>query len=187
MKLLIGLGNPGKRYEATRHNVGFMAVDELVHQEGASYDKALFDASFTQVLYQGQKALIMKPLTFMNLSGNAIRPLMNYFNIALEDICVIYDDMDLPVGKIRLRQKGSAGGHNGIKSMIECLGSNEFKRIKVGVGRPQAGRSVTNHVLSRFDKEEEDDLILAVERAVDAAKDWIKGGDFAQTMNRYNQ
>ena len=122
----------------------------------------------------------------MNLSGQAVRPLMNYFKIGIEDIVVLYDDMDLPVGKIRLRQKGSAGGHNGIKSIISCLGSDQFNRIKIGVGRPAPGRSVVNHVLANFEKEEQEDILASVAKSVEALRDWIKGDNFIQTMNRYN-
>ena len=128
----------------------------------------------------------MKPLTYMNLSGQAVRPLMNYFKIGIEDIVVLYDDMDLPVGKIRLRQKGSAGGHNGIKSIISCLGSDQFNRIKIGVGRPAPGRSVVNHVLANFEKEEQEEILSSVSKSVEALRDWIKGDNFIQTMNRYN-
>jgi len=133
MKLVVGLGNPGAKYKGTRHNVGFMTMDEVAYQEKFDFDKAQIG---------GEKVIFMKPLTFMNLSGEAIRPLMNYFKIGIEDLLVVYDDMDLPVGKIRLRQKGGAGGHNGIKSIISCLGTSEFNRIKVGVGRPKDGRTV---------------------------------------------
>ena len=122
----------------------------------------------------------------MNLSGQAVRPLMNYFKIGIEDIVVLYDDMDLPVGKIRLRQKGSAGGHNGIKSLISCLGSDQFNRIKIGVGRPAPGRSVVNHVLANFEKEEQEEILASVDKSVEALRDWIKGDNFIQTMNRFN-
>ena len=186
MKLVVGLGNPGAKYKGTRHNVGFMTMDEVAYQEKFDFDKALFDAVFAQVKMGGEKIIFMKPLTFMNLSGEAIRPLMNYFKIGIEDLLVVYDDMDLPVGKIRLRQKGSAGGHNGIKSIISCLGTSEFNRIKVGVGRPKDGRTVVGHVLNRFEKEEEEDIIFAVQKSVDAIRSWIETSDFVKTMNQFN-
>ena len=186
MKLVVGLGNPGAKYKGTRHNVGFMTMDEVAYQEKFDFDKALFDAVFAQVQMGGEKVIFMKPLTFMNLSGEAIRPLMNYFKIGIEDLLVVYDDMDLPVGKIRLRQKGSAGGHNGIKSIISCLGTSEFNRIKVGVGRPKEGRTVVGHVLNRFEKEEEEDIIFAVQKSVDAIRSWIDTDDFVKTMNQFN-
>ena len=140
MKLVVGLGNPGAKYKGTRHNVGFMTMDEVAYQEKFDFDKALF----------------------------------------------VYDDMDLPVGKIRLRQKGSAGGHNGMKSIISCLGTSEFNRIKVGVGRPKEGRTVVGHVLNRFEKEEEEDIIFAVQKSVDAIRSWIETDDFVKTMNQFN-
>ena len=186
MKLVVGLGNPGAKYKGTRHNVGFMTMDEVAYQEKFDFDKALFDAVFAQMQIGGEKVIFMKPLTFMNLSGEAIRPLMNYFKIGIEDLLVVYDDMDLPVGKIRLRQKGSAGGHNGIKSIISCLGTSEFNRIKVGVGRPKDGRTVVGHVLNRFEKEEEEDIIFAVQKSVDAIRSWIDTDDFVKTMNQFN-
>ena len=186
MKLVVGLGNPGAKYKGTRHNVGFMTMDEVAYQEKFDFDKALFDAVFAQVQMGGEKVIFMKPLTFMNLSGEAIRPLMNYFKIGIEDLLVVYDDMDLPVGKIRLRQKGSAGGHNGMKSIISCLGTSEFNRIKVGVGRPKEGRTVVGHVLNRFEKEEEEDIIFAVQKSVDAIRSWIDTDDFVKTMNQFN-
>ena len=186
MKLVVGLGNPGAKYKGTRHNVGFMTMDEVAYQEKFDFDKALFDAVFAQVQIDGEKVIFMKPLTFMNLSGEAIRPLMNYFKITIEDLLVVYDEMDLPVGKIRLRQKGSAGGHNGIKSIISCLGTSEFNRIKVGVGRPKEGRTVVGHVLNRFEKEEEEDIIFAVQKSVDAIRSWIETDDFVKTMNQFN-
>ena len=186
MKLVVGLGNPGAKYKGTRHNIGFMTMDEVAYQEKFDFDKALFDAVFAQVTIGGEKVIFMKPLTFMNLSGEAIRPLMNYFKIGIEALLVVYDDMDLPVGKIRLRQKGSAGGHNGIKSIISCLGTSEFNRIKVGVGRPKEGRTVVGHVLNRFEKEEEEDIIFAVQKSVDAIRSWIETDDFVKTMNQFH-
>jgi len=186
MKLIIGLGNPGAKYKGTRHNIGFITVDEFAYQENLEFNQALFDATFTQTHIDGEKVILMKPLTYMNLSGQAVRPLMNYFKIRIEDIVVLYDDMDLPVGKIRLRQKGSAGGHNGIKSIISCLGTSEFNRIKVGVGRPKDGRTVVGHVLNRFEKEEEEDIIFAVQKSVDAIRSWIETSDFVKTMNQFN-
>ena len=186
MKLIIGLGNPGAKYKGTRHNIGFITVDEFAYQENLEFNQSLFDATFTQTHIDGEKVILMKPLTYMNLSGQAVRPLMNYFKIGIEDIVVLYDDMDLPVGKIRLRQKGSAGGHNGIKSIISCLGSDQFNRIKIGVGRPAPGRSVVNHVLANFEKEEQEEILSSVAKSVEALRDWIKGDNFIQTMNRYN-
>ena len=164
MKLIIGLGNPGAKYKGTRHNIGFITVDEFAYQENLEFNQTLFDATFTQTHVNGEKVILMKPLTYMNLSGQAV----------------------LPVGKIRLRQKGSAGGHNGIKSIISCLGSDQFNRIKIGVGRPAPGRSVVNHVLANFEKEEQEEILASVDKSVEALRDWIKGDNFIQTMNRYN-
>ena len=187
MKLIVGLGNPGDKYKDNRHNIGFMTVDEWAVTHQLNFNKTMFDAVYAEEMINGEKVLFVKPHTYMNLSGQAVRPLMNYFKIPVEDIVVIYDDMDLDVGRIRLRQKGSAGGHNGIKSMIECLGTNEFKRIKVGVGRPKGNRTVVSHVLAGFPKEEQEDVIMSVKTAVDAIADWLDHDDFNKTMNRYNR
>ena len=187
MKVVVGLGNPGNQYKDNRHNIGFMTIDEWAYQHHLAFNKVMFDAVYAEEIINGEKVLFVKPQTFMNLSGQAIRPILNYFKVSIEDMIVIYDDMDLDVGRIRLRQKGSAGGHNGIKSMIECLGTQEFKRIKVGVGRPQGKRTVISHVLSGFPKEEQEDVILSVKTAVDAIEDWLEHGDFVKTMNRFNR
>lgn len=186
MKLIIGLGNPGSKYKGTRHNIGFITVDELAYQEKLEFDKVLFDAAFTKTMISGEAVIIMKPLTYMNLSGEAVRPLMNYFKIDISDLLVIYDDMDLSVGKIRLRQKGGSGGHNGLKSLISCLGSDRFNRIRIGVGRPRSGKSVTNHVLANFEEDEREDILLAVQESVRAVKNWLEQGDFMKTMNQFN-
>lgn len=186
MKLIVGLGNPGAKYRDNRHNIGFITVDEWAYQQKIEFNKRLFDAEFVEHHFAGEKVIVMKPQTYMNLSGQAIRPLMNYFNIPLEDLIVIYDDMDLPVGKIRLRQQGSAGGHNGIKSIIECLETQKFNRIKVGVGRPAPGVPVVSHVLTGFPKHEHEDILSAVKQSTLALEHWITHKDFIQTMNVFN-
>ena len=185
MKLVVGLGNPGAKYKGTRHNVGFMTMDEVAYQEKFDFDKALFDAVFAQVQIGCEKVIFMKPLTFMNLSGEAIRPLMNYFKIGIEDLLVVYDDMDLPVGKIRLRQKGSAGGHNGIKNIIQHLGTQVFPRIRVGVGEKPEGWDLADYVLSGFSKEDEALVKDAWGRAVEAAAVMLTDGP-EKAMNQFN-
>lgn len=136
MKLIIGLGNPGKLYEHTRHNIGFDIIDVLANKWGTPLNQMKFNGMYASVHRPEGKVILLKPLTYMNLSGECVRPLMDYFDINVEDIVVIYDDLDLETGKLRLRQKGSAGGHNGIKSLIQHLGTQEFDRIRVGVSRP---------------------------------------------------
>ncbi|MBB5325845.1 PTH1 family peptidyl-tRNA hydrolase [Anoxybacillus tepidamans] len=185
MKLFVGLGNPGKEYEQTRHNVGFMVIDELAKRWNLSYNQAKFNGLFASHIISGEKVILCKPLTYMNLSGECVRPLIDYYKIDIDDVVVIYDDLDLPVGKIRLRMKGSAGGHNGIKSLIQHLDTDQFKRIRLGIGRPQNGQKVTDYVLGRFTKEEEHDIQQAIMRATDACEKFVTS-PFLQVMNEYN-
>lgn len=185
MKMIVGLGNPGKKYENTKHNVGFMVVDQLAKEHGAVFKKNPFEAEVADYFVNGEKILLVKPLTFMNESGRAVGPLMTYFGIYLEELVVIADDLDMELGKLRLRQKGSAGGHNGLKSIISHIGTQEFNRIKIGIGRPN-GKTVVNHVLSTFGKEEMPVIANSVARATEAVDDYVSGNDFLQTMNRFN-
>ncbi|GCF95811.1 peptidyl-tRNA hydrolase [Enterococcus florum] len=185
MKMIVGLGNPGKKYEQTKHNVGFLAVEQLAQKHGAVFKKNTFEAEVADFFANGEKILLVKPQTFMNESGRAVGPLMTYFGVYLDELLVIHDDLDLAFGKIRLRQKGSAGGHNGLKSIISHLNSQEFDRIKIGIGRPN-GKTVVNHVLSPFSKEEQPEILASVDRAAEAAEFYIETGDFIQTMNRFN-
>ncbi|HYK71556.1 MAG TPA: aminoacyl-tRNA hydrolase [Pseudoneobacillus sp.] len=185
MKLIIGLGNPGKQYEKTRHNVGFDAIDELSNQLNISLDQLKFKGLFGMGFVGPEKILLLKPLTYMNLSGESIRAVMDFYDIDPEDILVIYDDLDLPVGKMRLRQKGSAGGHNGIKSTIAHLGTQEFNRIRIGVDRPQNGMSVSNYVLGKFTADEQPFIEEVVKRSANACKSWFTQ-PFLQVMNEFN-
>ncbi|AIS58677.1 peptidyl-tRNA hydrolase [Listeria ivanovii subsp. londoniensis] len=184
MKLIAGLGNPGKKYERTRHNVGFMVVDELSFRHQTPWKKAKFNGMVSEINVNGEKMLLVKPLTFMNASGECIRPLMDYYNIPMKDVLIIYDDLDLPVGKIRLRQKGSAGGHNGMKSIIQHVKTQEFNRIRVGVSRPSHGE-VINYVLGDFPKSEQADIIETIQKSADAVEDFAKL-PFIEVMNKYN-
>ncbi|MBB6447471.1 aminoacyl-tRNA hydrolase [Bacillus benzoevorans] len=186
MKLIVGLGNPGKQYEQTRHNIGFMVIERIAEKLNIQLDQAKFKGLFGTGFFEGEKVLLLKPLTYMNLSGESIRAIMDFYQIDPEDILVIYDDLDLPAGKIRLRQRGSAGGHNGIKSTISHLGTQEFNRIRVGINRPTNGMAITDYVLGRFAREEQDPIQEAVERSADACIEWTKK-PFLQVMNTYNQ
>lgn len=185
MKLFVGLGNPGREYEQTRHNIGFMVVDELAKRWNVSYNQAKFNGMFASHMIDGEKVILCKPLTYMNLSGECVRPLMDYYKLDMDDLVVIYDDLDLPVGKMRLRMKGSAGGHNGIKSLIQHLGTDQFKRIRVGIGRPQNGQKVPDYVLGRFAPEEEADIQQVIMRAADACERAVSAS-FLQAMNEFN-
>lgn len=186
MKLIVGLGNPGKQYDKTRHNVGFEVIDYLSKHLQIPLDQSKHKGLYGFGHIRGEKVFLLKPLTYMNLSGESVRPLMEYYGIELEDLIVIYDDLDLPVGRIRLRQKGSAGGHNGIKSIIAHVGSQEFNRIRVGVNRPSNGQAITDYVLSRFTKEEQEVIDQVVEKCSEACEASLEK-PFLQVMNEYNQ
>ncbi|AXI07545.1 aminoacyl-tRNA hydrolase [Oceanobacillus zhaokaii] len=185
MKCIVGLGNPGKKYEDTRHNVGFMMIDELVGRHNWSLDKKKFNGLYAMEHYQSDKVILLKPQTYMNLSGESIRPLMDFYNIDLEDVLIIYDDLDLPTGKIRLRQKGGHGGHNGVRSAIDHLGTKEFKRIRIGIGRPTSPIPVVDYVLGSFPKEEHEAVGSSIKLAADACEAWLNT-PFIDVMNEYN-
>lgn len=185
MKLIVGLGNPGREYELTRHNIGFMAIDELAKRWNISLNEKKFKGLFGAGFVNGEKVILLKPLTYMNLSGESIRPLMDYYKIDVEDFVVLYDDLDIPVGKLRLRMKGSAGGHNGVKSTISHLGTQEFQRIRMGIDRPKNGMKVVDYVLGRFTSEEIPDVNHSIEKAADACEEWLNK-PFLQIMNTFN-
>ena len=168
--MIVGLGNPGKDYEKTRHNVGFRSTDLLAGLLKTKIDRLKFKALTRMVNYNGMKVLLVQPQTYMNLSGAAVSALATYYKVAPERILVIFDDISLPVGRIRIRRDGSAGGHNGIKSMIQSLGTDKFPRVKVGVGaKPHPDYDLADWVLSKFSAQEEKDLGPALENAAKAA------------------
>ncbi|MDQ0220898.1 aminoacyl-tRNA hydrolase [Peribacillus cavernae] len=185
MKIFVGLGNPGKQYNQTRHNIGFEVIDELSKKWDIPLDQAKHKGIYGTGTAGGEKILLLKPLTYMNLSGESIAAVMNFFKASIEDVVILYDDLDLPVGKIRLRQKGSAGGHNGIKSTIAHLGSQEFNRIRIGIGRPVGRMSVTDYVLGRFSKEEWGEMGNVIEKCTKACGESAQR-PFLQVMNEYN-
>ena len=186
MKLIVGLGNPGDKYQGTRHNVGFDVIDALARQEGLKLTDQKFRSDYTIWRVGDEKVLLVKPYTFMNLSGEAVLPLMSYYNISPDELVVVYDDLDLEPGKLRLRQSGSAGGHNGVKSIIEMLGTQDFKRVKIGIGRPQYGHKVVDHVLQRFDTDDRPLIEQKIDQTTDLLRAWAKGETFVQLMNQYN-
>ena len=172
MKLIVGLGNPGKEYENTRHNVGFMCVDTFLSAMKVDVDsgKEKFQGVYYKLNYKGEDFIVLKPHTYMNLSGNSVREVMQFFKISIDDVIVIHDDLDLPVGYMRIRENGSAGGHNGIKSIIQCLGSENFKRIRVGIDK---GEDTIKHVLSKFRSEEKDLIYDATVKVSKALNDYL--------------
>lgn len=186
-KLIVGLGNPGEKYIHTKHNIGFDVLDKLAEQLNIDFrrDKT-FISDLASTFVNGEKIILVKPVTFMNDSGKAVKPILAYNGLDISDLTVVYDDLDMTVGKLRLRQKGSAGGHNGIKSISQHLNSQQFNRIKVGIGRPKNGMSVVSHVLGRFDKADKEIAELGIMRATDALQDFIQTNDFIQTGNKFN-
>lgn len=186
MKLIVGLGNPGKQYETTKHNIGFLVLDALAANLGLSFNKTKFKSIYAEGNIGTEKVILVKPQTFMNLSGESVRPWMDYFDLTEEDVVIIYDDMDLPVGKIRLRIQGGHGGHNGVKSLIQHMGTKNFNRIRVGVGRPFPSQDVVSHVLSPFSKDTVDDMKSSIHQSVDAIKYWVNDKTFLETMNEFN-
>ena len=184
--MLVGLGNPGSKYERSRHNVGFRAIDLLCRTHGCRADRLRLKALTGFCELGGQKVLLVKPMTYMNLSGQAVRPLADYYKIPPEHILVIFDDVSLPVGKLRVRPDGSAGGHNGVKSLIAELGTQSFPRIRIGVGeKPHPDYDLADWVLSSFTAQEEKALAPVLERAVEAAQTVVEA-DVTRAMNRYN-
>ena len=183
--LIVGLGNPGKEYSGTRHNCGFEAIDALAESLGCKIDKGKFQGLYGQTVHKGKKLFLLKPQTYMNLSGESVRELVDYYKCDPEDIIVIYDDISLDVGKLRIRAKGSAGGHNGIKNIIAHLGTQEFPRIKVGVGEKPPRMDLADYVLGHFSKEEQPIIREGADKACDAVALMIKE-DIATAMNKFN-
>jgi peptidyl-tRNA hydrolase, PTH1 family len=182
VKLIAGLGNPGPTYRGTRHNVGFEVVDTLASRASITFESAPGDALMAR--WRSNDALLLKPLTFMNQSGQAISDVLRYFKIDLADLLVIVDEAQLPLGKLRARARGSAGGHNGLKSVIAHLG-DEFARLRLGVGHGDDRRDLADHVLARFDREEARDAERMIARAADASETFITAG-IAAVMNGFN-
>ena len=184
--LIVGLGNPGREYEKTRHNCGYRALDILAAKLNCKVDKSKFQGLYGQVTYHGQKLLLLKPLTYMNLSGRSVLQLSAYFHIPPQRIIVLFDDISLEPGRLRIRAEGSAGGHNGIKSIISEIGSQEFPRVKIGVGaKAHPEQDLADWVLGTFSASEEKALSSALERAADAALCIIDKG-VPEAANRYN-
>ena len=185
MYIIVGLGNPGDKYEKTRHNVGFNVIDLLAKEYSIDVSKIKHKALIGEGRVGTEKVILVKPMTYMNLSGESVADICNYYNIDLENLIVIYDDIDLDVGKIRIRKKGSGGTHNGMRSIVKCLGTTDFPRVRVGVSKPEPGRDLANFVLSRFSKDEEVDLKDGFDKAIKAI-DCIIREDIDLSMNKFN-
>ena len=184
MKAIVGLGNPGAQYKGTRHNVGFAVLDELARRASVEFESAPADALMARWRRTDEPVLLVKPLTYMNLSGQAIGELSRYFKIEPVDLLIVVDEVQLPLGKLRARARGSAGGHNGLKSVIAHLGDN-YGRLRLGVGRGDSRRDLADHVLAKFDQDEASDVERMTTRAADAAETFIASGIEA-VMNGYN-
>jgi peptidyl-tRNA hydrolase, PTH1 family len=187
VKLIVGLGNPGREYRDTRHNVGFMVVEEIARRHNIGWASGPSQLAETLVgkKFGSQPLMLAKPLTYMNLSGDAVAGLTRYFDIAHEDLFVVVDEAALPFGRLRARHRGSAGGHNGLKSIVERLGTTEFPRLRLGVGRGDGRRDLADHVLAKFERGEQAELEALITRAADAAEMFAAEG-ISKVMNVYN-
>jgi PTH1 family peptidyl-tRNA hydrolase len=184
-QLIVGLGNPGAAYRLTRHNVGYMVVDRLALRHGISLDKQRFKSVFGSGKVDGRHVILAKPMTFMNLSGPSVRDLATSFDLDTENVLVIHDDIDVVFGKIKIKEKGGDGGHNGVRSLIVAWGSDEFVRIRIGIGRPQMDNDVSAYVLGRFDAEQEKQFSDVISTAEHAVKTVLVEG-VSEAMNRFH-
>ena len=186
MKLIVGLGNPEKRHENTRHNIGFEVIDEMarIFQTGMTTGKGNFH--YAKITHRGEGVIVLKPMTYMNLSGHAVVAAMNFYKIPVEEILVICDDLNIPLGSIRLRAKGSAGGQNGLKHIIQCLGREDFARLRVGIGRDHPSGSYSSFVLGKFSEEERKTTDSIIPECAEAALDFVVHG-IEHAMNRFNR
>ena len=184
IKLIVGLGNPGTRYARSRHNVGFMIADRFARAHALTFARKRFNAQIAEGDIAGKRVMIAKPQTFMNMSGEAVGKVFAFYKIAPHDLLVIYDDLDLPLGKMRLRPKGSAGGHHGMESIIARIGTSDFPRLRIGIGRPSPDADV-DHVLGSFDADERAVMDETLARAVEAIGVWVVEG-IESAMNRFN-
>jgi len=186
MKIVVGIGNPGRRYAGTRHNVGYRVIEELAGKLGAPAGRERFESLVQDVPVEGEKLLLMRPLTYVNLSGMAVRRAADWYGCTPQDVLVVCDDMNLQVAELRVRRQGSSGGHNGLQSIIDHLGTDEFARLRVGIGSPGPQMEGVDYVLSRFNEEEEKLIAEACREAAEAAAVWIRRG-ISDCMNEFNR
>lgn len=184
MKLIVGLGNPGLKYARNRHNVGFMVLSHLAHAERVEFNRQRFNAQLAEVTLGGERVLLLKPQTYMNASGSAVGKLAAFYRVPRTQVMVVYDDLDLPLGKLRLRANGSSGGHHGMESIINTLGGSDIPRLRVGIGRPDPKQDV-GHVLGNFSEEEQSVLDDVLDRAEQALRVWVTDG-IVRAMNLFN-
>ncbi|ARU90878.1 peptidyl-tRNA hydrolase [Spiroplasma clarkii] len=186
-KLIVGLGNPGKQYEQTRHNAGFIALDTLMDSFAISSQKTAFKAELYFANIKGEKVIFAKPQTYMNLSGEAVLQILAFYKIPISDLVIIYDDKDLPMGKLRFRESGSAGGHNGMKSIIHVLGTQDFKRLRIGVDMPPEHFKIVDWVLSKMSAAEITEIKANINQVKGFVDDFCQNLDFKKIMNNYNK
>lgn len=187
LRLIVGLGNPGNKYQFNRHNIGFMVLDNLGKKLNVKFKKEpKFNGEMAEIKGGQSKTILLKPLTYMNLSGNSVKAVVDYYKISLEDIIVVYDDLDLETGKFRIRLKGSAGGQKGMASIIEKLGSQEIPRLRMGISKPEF-ENISDYVLSDFPKEQIPLISEAIDLASEALELFINGSTLQQIMNKYNK
>lgn len=185
MKIIAGLGNPGQKYDKTKHNTGFMTMDHYLDEKGLSLDKDKFEGLWTKQKVNGEDVILLEPQTYMNESGRSVSQVANFFKVDPEDILIIQDDMDMPIGKIRIRANGKSGGHNGIKSIIRDLGTEKFNRLKIGIRHPK-NATVVSWVLTPFNDEQQKLMDDAFDTSVKIIDDFIAGRDSQYLMNKYN-
>ncbi|GFZ26834.1 aminoacyl-tRNA hydrolase [Lactobacillus corticis] len=185
MKIIAGLGNPGKKYDRTKHNTGFMALETYLQANHLELSQEKFEGRYTKEKINGEDVILLEPLTFMNESGRSIAAVANFFKVDPSDILVIHDDMDMPLGKIRIRANGKSGGHNGIKSIIRDLGTEKFNRLKIGIRHPEK-TSVVSWVLTPFTGDQQKEMDAAFQTAEQVIADFIAGRDAQYLMNKYN-
>ncbi len=186
MFIVVGLGNPESKYFKTNHNVGFMVLDHLANRLGVTFNKKGFQGEYCELNIKGEKVILLKPSTYMNLSGNSISQIVKFYKADVKNLLVCYDDIDIDVGKIRIRLKGSAGTHNGMRNIVSCLGSQDFPRVRVGIKSTHPVNNLIDYVLSDVRKDDLPYLESAIEKASDACLDFVNGIDLERVMNKYN-
>ena len=185
MKLIVGLGNPGAKYEGTRHNVGFQVIDRLARENAAAGPRPKFDGEIWECTIEGQKSLLLKPQTFMNRSGGSVRKAVDFYQMPLEDVLMVCDDFNLPLGQLRMRSSGSEGGQNGLADVIRCLAAQDVPRLRIGIGPVPERWNPADFVLGKFTADQRTEVDLQVARAADAVKMWTAEG-VTPTANKYN-
>ena len=183
--IIVGLGNPGEQYENTRHNVGFKAIDLVAEKLGIAINKEKFSGLFGEGIYNGKKVILLKPQTYMNLSGVSVSEIMDYYKFSLDELLVVYDDIDIEIGKIRIRPEGSSGTHNGMRNISDMLASHDFPRIRIGTGKPMAGADLKEYVLAKIPLEEKEEINKGIQTAAEAVLEILNNG-VEKAMNIYN-